>query len=158
MNTNRKSEIDDSVPNSGLQPPSATQHQPPAGLCLLLLFVLASRKEFLSKEFRSLSGEERAGTLGDFYVWQRCIESFQICISDLFVSWRSAASPNRLFPSPFCSSLSVLLHHNLIFRLLPFLFCSCSNSFFRAWYCHISLSYKEAHRALPQLPLPWCPA
>lgn len=68
MNTNRKSEIDDRVPNSGLQPPPAMQDQPPAGLCLLLAvcFLSACRKEFLSKEFRSLVGEESTGTLGHF--------------------------------------------------------------------------------------------
>lgn len=68
MNTNRKSEMDDRVPNSGLQPPSATQDQSPAGLCLLLAvcFLSACRKEFLSKEFRSLAGEESIGTRGDF--------------------------------------------------------------------------------------------
>lgn len=120
-NTNRKSEIDGSVPNSGLQPPFCQAAPAPSwplpapAVCLLS----ACRKEFLNKG-RSLAGEERAGILGDFYVWQRYIENFKICISDLL---EKSCIPHMISPSPFCSFLSVLLHHNflILFLLIFFL-------------------------------------
>lgn len=119
MNTNRKSEVKCSDCNNKLQPPSARQDQPSAGLCLLLLF---ASQQLVGRGFKRrvqiTCGGGKGQDLCGVCVSGRDTQKGSRSLSLTF-TWRRAASPVCFFPYPFCSSLSALQHPNLVFRLVP---------------------------------------